>query len=428
MMALTKNRVLILMCLCMLLGYMPWYNFSAVAKYLATDFGLSAGDMGTILSSFQVGYVFTVIATGWLADRVGNKKVVAWATLSTGVFSTLFAWLATDLASILVLRLLTGLSAGAIYAPGMSLLSSWFPPKERGRAIGAYTGALTAAYASGYLMASAMASSYGWRTGILSTSLPVFLAAFVTFFVVRERPGGTGSTDSSQVEAAAAQTTESCPRFPDNPGYRGPVLITTSYMGHMWELYAFWGWIGPFMVANALAAGYEESRAVFLGGLLAAVIIVSGAPAVWLIGMLSDRLGRTRTITVAALCSLTVEFFFGYLFGQSLVLVATVGFWIGFWVISDSGIYKAGLTEMVRDEIRSAALGIQSAAGYSMTILAPFVFGRMLEALNTHSIDPTQATNWGLPFLILGAGALASPVSAIILGRLPEARLMAPKS
>ena len=28
-----------------------------------------------------------------------------------------------------------------------------------------------------------------------------------------------------------------------------PVLLTTGYMGHMWELHTLWGWIGPFLLA-----------------------------------------------------------------------------------------------------------------------------------------------------------------------------------
>ncbi len=424
---LAKNRILILMCISMMLGYMPWYNFSAVSKYITTDFGLTAGDMGTILSAFQVGYVVTVIATGWLADRVGNKNVVAWATLSTGVLSTMFAWLVRDFASILVLRLLTGLSAGAIYAPGMSLLSGWFPSNERGRALGAYTAALTAAYASGYLVASSLGSIYSWRIGILGTSLPVFIAAFIMFFLVEESPKNIERGNDAAKEAAKRQRNSVPAKAAPKMGYSGPVLIITAYMGHMWELYAFWGWVGPFMVANSIATGYGESRSVFLGGLLSTLIILVGVPAVWLLGMLSDKLGRTRTITFAALCSLVAEFFFGYLYGQSLALVVMVGVWIGFWVIADSSIYKAGLTEMVREDVRSTALGIQSAAGYAMTIPAPLVFGKLLEALNGRAIDPTQATSWGPPFAILGIGALLAPVSALILSKLPQAKLMARK-
>ncbi|MCX5909999.1 MAG: MFS transporter, partial [Deltaproteobacteria bacterium] len=174
-----KNRVLLVMILSMALGYMPWYNFSAVLKYLADEFHLSASDTGWILAAFQAGYVIVVGFTGWLGDRISLKRIVFLATLVTGVFSTLFVWGAQGKESIIVLRLITGLAAGAIYVPGLALLSRWFGPKERGGAMGAYTGALVAAYAGGYLVAGHLAASYGWRTGILWTSIPALLAAIL---------------------------------------------------------------------------------------------------------------------------------------------------------------------------------------------------------------------------------------------------------
>lgn len=124
------SRVLLFMVVSMFMGYMPWYGFSAVLPHLVREFGLTPGETGSILSAFQLGYVLTVIASGILADRFGNKRVLVGATLATGLFSSLFAFLSGGFTSILVLRLLTGLSAGAIYAPGMALLSAWFPPKN----------------------------------------------------------------------------------------------------------------------------------------------------------------------------------------------------------------------------------------------------------------------------------------------------------
>ncbi len=250
----TKTRVLVLMCIAMLLGYMPWYSFSAVAKYLVEDFHLGAGQMGAILSVFQVGYVLIVVFTGWLADRIGPRKVVAWATVCAALASTAFLFLARDFTSILILRLAVGLSCGAIYAPGMAFLSSWFGPKERGKALGAYTAALTAAYAGGYLVAAPLAAAYGWRAGMLGTSIPVFVAAFIVFFLVHDHPG-----EEVAVATGAAPTA----RTIDPSSYGGTprtlraaqLLICLAYMGHMWELYAFWGWIGPYYVANVLPRG-----------------------------------------------------------------------------------------------------------------------------------------------------------------------------
>ncbi len=419
-----KNKILFAMIVSMVLGYLPWYNFSAVLSFMSKEFQLSGSDTGTILAVFQIGYVIVVLITGRLADLVGVKRIVFWATLLTGISSTAFIYFANGFYSILALRLLTGLSAGAIYAPGMALVSNWFGPNERGKALGAYTAALTFAYGGGYFIASPLAAAYGWRTGMFWTSVPVFLAALLILFFVEDAPAEQ-MVDRDTTTENVKQTVVS-PDVKQAPagGYAGPTAITASYMGHMWELYAFWGWIGPFLVASALAVGYTEVAATALGGRLAAFIIMLGAPAVWLLGMAADRWGRTKAIIVGATCSLAAEFIFGFLYGSSMVLVTIVGLWIGFWVIADSGIYKAGLTDMVLPQIRATSLGIQSAVGYSMTIISPWAFGKMLDILNGGA-NPSVATNWGLPFLMLGIGGVLAPVGALILRRLPQAQLMA---
>ena len=47
-------------------------------------------DQGVIISAFQFGYVVMVLITGWLADMVGPKKIVALATLLCAITATLF--------------------------------------------------------------------------------------------------------------------------------------------------------------------------------------------------------------------------------------------------------------------------------------------------------------------------------------------------
>ena len=427
-----KKQTLLVLTVSTTLGYMPWYNFSAVLKYLADEFHLTASDTGWILAAFQAGYVIVVGATGWLGDRMSLKKIVFWATLITGVFSTFFVWGAQGKGSIIALRLVTGLAAGAIYVPGMALLSRWFPPGERGGALGAYTGALVAAYAGGYLVAARLAASYGWRTGILWTSLPAILAAFLIWLLVRDSPaaeetsGGVNGQDRVDPIQNVTGGKDGESEILEAPpgGFKGPALISASYMGHMWELYAFWGWIGPFLVSAALAVGMPPDEAVRWGGTLAATIILIGAPATWGWGMMADRKGRTWAIMVASTLSVGAEFFLGYLYGHSLAILVLVAAWIGFWVIADSAIYKAGLTEMVLPRIRSTSLGIQSVVGFSVTIISPMLFGKILQYFNG-PVAAAEAKVWGPAFLALGLGGAVAPVLAWILRRQKQAGLMA---
>jgi MFS family permease len=433
-----RNRILVVMVVSILLGYMPWYNFSAVLRFISADFALTPEDTGLILAAFQAGYVLVVPFTGWLADRIGLKTVLFWATLATGLFSVLFAAAAQDKWTTLALRLLTGLSAGAILVPGMALISRWFPPSKRGGALGAYTGALVVAYAGGYFIAAPVAAAYGWRMGILWTSLPAIAAALIIHLLVREAPPGAEQEDRVQpnaegVRGGSAEVQQELrpdravgagqPLASPEGGYKGPAVISLSYMGHMWELFAFWGWIGPFMVAAATVSGMPPIEAVTWGGAMAAAVILIGAPAAWIWGVVADRRGRTWAIIVASALSLVAQLFLGFLFGQHLALVVLAAAWIGFWVIADSAIYKAGLTEMVLPTVRGTYLGLQSAAGFFMTIPAPLVFGLVLGYYNG-SVDPTTATVWGPPFVVLGLGALLAPAAALVLRRLPQAKLM----
>ncbi len=401
----------------MALGYMPWYNFSALLSYIAEEFSLSSGDTGAILSAFQVGYVVVVGVTGWLADKISLKKIIFWATLLTGVSATAFVWLAHDRNSIMILRLITGLSAGAIYVPGMTLLSRWFPSKERGKALGAYTAALVASYAGGYVVASWIASYGGWRAGIICTSIPAILAALIVWFFVEDK---TIDADPSFSQDQARENSLAAPAG----GFSGPTVITVGYVGHMWELYAFWGWIGPFLVATAMASGMSNMAAVSWGGTFAAGIILLGVPASWIWGKVADQIGRTKSIALAGSFSIMAEFILGYLFGHSLAIVLLFASWIGFWVIADSAIFKAGLTEMVHPRYHGTSLGIQSLVGYAATIVSPFVFGQILEMYNG-AVSPTEATVWGPGFLVLGLGGLLAPISVLWLRRNRQAVLMA---
>jgi MFS family permease len=428
-----KHKILIAMTISMVFGYMPWYNFSAVLQYISEEFSLSAKDTGLILGSFQAGYVFVVGFTGWLGDKISLKKIVLFATLITGASSILFIWGAQGIVSIMVFRLITGLAAGAIYVPGMSLLSRWLRPEERGAALGAYTGALVAAYAGGYLIAGHLSSSYGWRTGVFWTSIPAIFSAIIIICFVSDRSledekitkdiTGTSPTSRTLHSTNGEHDIRRVKPAPEG-GYAGPVLLCLSYIGHMWELYAFWGWIGPFLLSASLASGMTVNEAVKWSSTISSGIILLGAPASWVWGIFADKKGRTFAITLAGLFSVAGEFIIGYLYGQSLILIICVGAWIGFWVIADSAIYKAGLTEMVNPKIRGTSLGIQSVIGFFVTILSPIVFGMILEEYNGVGA-PALIRIWGPAFLVLGLGGLIAPITSLFLRRHNQSILMA---
>jgi MFS family permease len=112
-----KKAVLYLMSGAILLGYLPWYNFSAVLPIMKQDLGLTGFQVGNILGAFQAGYVLMVIITGWLADRFGARRVVLAGTLGVAACSSAFAFLHGS--HILILRIYRNVRRSC--APGMVL-------------------------------------------------------------------------------------------------------------------------------------------------------------------------------------------------------------------------------------------------------------------------------------------------------------------
>jgi MFS family permease len=408
-----RYRILIYMAVSIFLGSLPWYNFSAVAAYIAVEKHLTTADIGLIISAFQIGYVLVVVITSWLADRIGPRKVITTATLLAGLCSMSFAFFADSFASILILRILSGVASGAIYVPGLALLSQWFAPHERARALSAYTGALIAAYAGGYFIASPIAANYGWRYGIFVTSVPALFGFLINLLLVKEHTAYKEELATSKSSSSSAPNPRTEMLSIGVAGMVAFFFITISYMGHMWELFAFWGWLGPFLVSSFVATGMETHAATSLGGQIAALIILVGVPSSILWGIAADKLGRIKAIVIASIFSLVADCLFGFLYGKAVWLTTIIGLWIGFWAVADTAIYKVLITEIVPASAISTVLGIQSVSGFGMTVIAPAVFGSLLQSYNGR-VPSMEAAVWWPSFLSLGIPAIIAPVFAVI--------------
>jgi hypothetical protein len=101
------------------------------------------------------------------------------------------------------------------------------------------------------------------------------------------------------------------------------------------------------------------------------------------------------------------------LHGKEIWIVTSIGAWIGFWIVADTAIYKALLTMVVPSTRIGVFLGIQSAAGFGVTIVSPLVFGNLLTRYNG-AIPVMEAHIWWPSFLSLGIGSSIAPLCALV--------------
>lgn len=402
-----KTRVLAILCLAQFGAMLIWYNFAAVLPILRQEWSLSNDQSGTILSAFQLGYVISVLFTGWLADRIGGRLTFSLCAIETGIAGIGFAFFASDYSSAILWRVLAGLGQGGLYVPGMQILSRWYPVNQRGMALGVYTCSLVAAYAAAYLVAAPLAAAFSWKAAILWTSVWALPAAFLVYYWI---PDPVDTLPAASVNGKLGEQ--------GNPGQvwkrRALWLIILGYAGHMWELYTFNGWIGVYATQAMKSNGFSSESSLVYGGVIASACLLMGAVSPALAGWLSDLRGRCFTATAILAVSGFGSLFFGWLADSSLWVFIPTGMLYSFMIVADSAIFKAGLTELVPPGQLGSALSLQSVIGFGVTIISPKLFGMILDSFG-----------WGWAFAMLGIGPVVGIVAMQRLRQLPQSAAMA---
>ncbi|PKN16092.1 MAG: MFS transporter, partial [Deltaproteobacteria bacterium HGW-Deltaproteobacteria-23] len=151
------------------------------------------------------------------------------------------------------------------------------------------------------------------------------------------------------------------------------------------------------------------------GATASALIVGVGTLSTAITGGISDRLGRTKTISIVMVASATISMFFGWLINFSPWLTLAAGLVYGYLIVAESPVFSTGLTELVTPAYLGAAMGIQSLVGYSLGMIAPTVFGWALDICKGWEPYPGINGEWGVAFATCGIGALAGPIFMYLL-------------
>jgi len=158
----TLRVVLALLAISVFINYIDRGNLSIAAPFLKDELGISASQLGLLLSAFFWTYACLQPLAGWLVDRLNVNWIFAggfflWsaATAATGLvhaFAVLF-----------VLRLLLGIGESVAYPSYCKILTLNFPEENRGLANSVIAAGLLLGPGFGMLFGGLLMGRFGWR-------------------------------------------------------------------------------------------------------------------------------------------------------------------------------------------------------------------------------------------------------------------------
>ena len=154
--------MVILLVLSVSINYIDRGNLSIAAPLLKDELGISASQLGILLSSFFWTYAACQILAGWLVDRFAVNWVLA-----VGFFLWSIATAATGLihgfALLLVLRLLLGIGESVAYPCYSKILAAHFHEHQRGLPNALIDAGTKVGPAVGTLVGGIFMARFGWR-------------------------------------------------------------------------------------------------------------------------------------------------------------------------------------------------------------------------------------------------------------------------
>jgi MFS family permease len=260
-------------------GYYLAYLFrtinAAISPALASDFGLSAAELGLLASVYFLVFGLAQIPIGAFLDRFGPRRVQGVLLVIAAGGATLFGN-ASSFPELLVARAMIGLGVAGSLMAGLKVIVTWFP-RERVALVNGWMimlgsfGAVTATAPTDFLL-----ELVGWRALFEILTLATVVVGGLTYIVVPERieDSESGTADRKPLTLRSIYS---------DPRFLRVAPLSAACIGSSWAFQSLW--------ASAWLTDVEgldrQSRAAEM--FLIAVGLSLGA---LLLGVIADRLRK----------------------------------------------------------------------------------------------------------------------------------------
>jgi EmrB/QacA subfamily drug resistance transporter len=175
----------IILLLTALPSFLVPYTVSSIAVALPAigeQFGLDAVSLGWITSAYVLTAAVCILPFGKLSDIYGRKRffIIGNLIFTAGCLLAVVSWSGS---ALIAARVIQGLGGSMVFSTSIAVLTSVFPPGERGRAIGIVTGTVYAGLSIGPFLGGILTQHFGWPS-IFLVNIPIGIIVIISTLVL----------------------------------------------------------------------------------------------------------------------------------------------------------------------------------------------------------------------------------------------------
>ena len=182
-----KWRVLLAFAGFYLFLYLGRFNFWPVAPLVKEDLSLSNFEVGLVNAMLLWGFGLGDLVHGRLAETYGLRLWVMIGAILTTVFNIITSF-ATSAVTMAIPWGIAGFVNAACWAPGISMISQWWPRKNRGMALGIVGTAAGGAMVTMWWISGYVGAEWGWRASFRYPPIIIAVLGIAFYFISKDRP------------------------------------------------------------------------------------------------------------------------------------------------------------------------------------------------------------------------------------------------
>ncbi|MBV4463633.1 3-(3-hydroxy-phenyl)propionate transporter MhpT [Pseudomonas sp. SWRI79] len=360
-----SRRTTLTIALCFIVALIEGFDLQAAgtaAAGLRQTFALDPKMMGWVFSAGIIGLLPGAFFGGWIADRIGRKKILIGAVLLFGVFSLSTAYVST-FSGLLLARFMTGLGLGAALPNLIALCAEAVGEQRRGTAISI----MYAGVPLGGALAAVVAMLFTdhWQATFIIGGLAPLLVVPLMILLLPESSAFRQQQGTVNVERASTGQA----LFGEGRA-RVTLALWLSYFFTLTVMYMLLNWLPSLL----LEQGFSKPQA----GLVQMLFNIGGALGSLLGGLLLDRCNGIKVVLFVYTGLLVALAGVGLSVG--IVPLGIAGFAAGLFVMAAQLVLYALAPPSYPTSVRATGVGAAVAIGRLGSVAGPLAAGQILAA------------------------------------------------
>jgi len=407
-----QTTAMILLFFAAVINYLDRSSLSVANLTIREEMGLSATEIGALLSVFSLAYGIAQLPCGPLLDRKGPRLMLGLGMFFWSLFQAL-SGMVQNFTQFVLVRIGMGIGEAPMNPCGVKVINDWFNIKERGRPMGFFNAASTIGVAISPPILAAMMLVMGWRGMFITIGVLGIFLAIGWYWLYRNREQiELSAVEQTYLNAGSVNARRDPLSFAEwRSLFRNRTMwgMMLGFSGINYTAWLYLAWL-PGYLQTAYQLDLKST------GIMAAIPFLFGAAGMLCNGYVTDWLvkrgiapikSRKVSIIVGMLCSAAFTFIVPQA-TTSLSAVLLIG--MALFCIHFAGTSCWGLIHVAVASRMTASVGsIQNFASFICASFAPIITGFIVDT--THSFR--------LALLICGCVTVLGALAYIVLVRQP---------